>query len=196
MDKVNDQHYIDLVLQGDTRAFAILVDQYKNLVFTLSLKMLQNREEAEEAAQDTFVKIYKSLNSFKNDSKFSTWIYKITYNNCLDRLKKHKRTRTVVPIDDFTEFEVTSLINALDTMVQNEQKHLISETLQQLLPDENFLLMLYYFNENSLKEISVIMGINENNLKIKLFRARKKLAAILKRKLEPEIINQYEKQSR
>jgi len=193
MNKVNDQHYINLVLQGDTRAFATLVDQYKNLVFTLSLKMLQNREEAEEAAQDAFVKVFKSLNSFKNDAKFSTWVYKITYNNCLDRLKKRKRSRQDVPIDEFTDFEVTSLINALDTIVENEQKHLIRETLDQLLPEENFLLILYYYDENSLKEISVIMGINENNLKIKLFRTRKKLAAILKRKLEPETINQYEK---
>ncbi|HEY5393342.1 MAG TPA: RNA polymerase sigma factor [Hanamia sp.] len=193
MDKVNDQHYINLVLQGDTRAFATLVDQYKNLVFTLSLKMLQNREEAEEAAQDAFVKVFKSLNSFKNDAKFSTWVYKITYNNCLDRLKKRKRNRQVFPIDEFTDVEVTSLINALDTIVENEQKHLIRETLDQLLPEENFLLILYYYDENSLKEISVIMGINENNLKIKLFRTRKKLAAILKRKLEPETINQYEK---
>ena len=196
MDKVNDQHYINLVLQGDTRAFATLVDQYKNLVFTLSLKMLQNREEAEEAAQDAFVKVFKSLNSFKNDAKFSTWVYKITYNNCLDRLKKRKRSRQVFPIDEFTDLEVTSLINALDTIVENEQKHLIRETLQQLLPEENFLLILYYYDENSLKEISIIMGINENNLKIKLFRTRKKLAAILKRKLEPETINQYEKQRR
>ena len=193
MNKVNDQHYINLVLQGDTRAFATLVDQYKNLVFTLSLKMLQNREEAEEAAQDAFVKVFKSLNSFKNDAKFSTWVYKITYNNCLDRLKKRKRSRQVFPIDEFTDLEVTSLINALDTIVENEQKHLIRETLQQLLPEENFLLILYYYDENSLKEISIIMGINENNLKIKLFRTRKKLAAILKRKLEPETINQYEK---
>ena len=77
MDKVNDQHYINLVIDGDTNAFAALVDRYKDLVFTLSLKMLQNREEAEEAAQDTFIKVYKSLSRFKGDSKFSTWLYKI-----------------------------------------------------------------------------------------------------------------------
>lgn len=196
MDKVKDQYYIELVLEGDTNAFAVLVDRYKDFVFTLCLKTLQNREEAEEAAQDTFVKIYKSLNQFKSESKFSTWIYKITYNNCLDRLKKQKRNRPVVAINEFTENEVTSLMNVLNTIEENERKQMIKTCLDLLNAEENFLLTLYYFNENSLKEIAVIMGINENNVKIKLYRSRKKLAGILKTKLEPEIIERYEKQAR
>jgi RNA polymerase sigma-70 factor (ECF subfamily) len=193
MDKVKDQDIINLVLGGDTNAFAVLVDRYKDLVFTLSLKMLQNREEAEEAAQDTFVKVFKSLAGFKGDSKFSTWIYKITYNNCLDRLKKQKRNRPVVAIDEFTEHKVRSLMNVLETIEERERKQMIKNCLDLLPAEESFLLTLYYFNENSLKEISAIMGINENNLKIKLFRSRKKLASVLRTKLEPEIIDQYEK---
>ncbi len=196
MDKVTDQHYINLVIEGDTNAFAALVDRYKDMIFTLSLKMLQNREEAEEAAQDTFIKTYKSLNRFKGDSKFSTWIYKITYNNCLDRLKKQKRNRPVVAIDEFTEHQVKSLMNVLETIEENERKEMIKNCLDLLPAEESFLLTLYYFNENSLKEISSIIGINENNVKIKLFRSRKKLAGILKIKLEPEIIDQYEKHGR
>lgn len=194
MDKINDQHYITLVIDGDTNAFAALVDRYKNMVFTLSLKMLQHQEEVEEAAQDTFIKVYKSLGKFKGESKFSTWIYQITYNNCLDRLRKQKRNRNVVALDEFAEHEVRSLKNLLDTIEETERKNLIKNCLNLLPAEESFLLTLYYFDEHSLKEISVIMGINENNLKIKLFRSRKKLAAILKNKLEPEIINQYEKQ--
>jgi RNA polymerase sigma-70 factor (ECF subfamily) len=196
MDKVNDQHYIDLVLEGDTNAYAALVDRHKDFVFTLSLKMLQSREEAEEAAQDTFIKIYKSLSRFKGESKFSTWIYKITYNNCLDRLKKQKRNRPVVAINEYTEHEVTSLMNVLDAIEENERKQMMKSCLDLLPAEESFLLTLYYFNENSLKEIAVIMGINENNVKIKLYRSRKKLTGILKTKLEPEIIDQYEKQGR
>jgi RNA polymerase sigma-70 factor (ECF subfamily) len=192
MDKVNDQDYINRVLAGDTNAFAALVNRYKDMVFTLSLKMLQNREEAEEAAQDSFIKIFNSLGRFKGDSKFSTWIYKITYNNCLDRLKKRKRNRVVVAIDEFTEQKVRSLMNVLHTIEETERKQTIKNSLNLLTPEESFLLTLYYFDENSLKEISAIMGINENNVKIKLFRSRKKLAAILKTKLEPEIIDQYE----
>ncbi|HSN10353.1 MAG TPA: sigma-70 family RNA polymerase sigma factor [Hanamia sp.] len=196
MDKLNDQHYINLVMNGDTNAFAALVDRHKDFVFTLSLKILQNREEAEEAAQDTFIKIYKSLNRFKGESKFSTWIYKITYNNCLDRLKKQKRKRPVVAINEYTEHEVKSLMNVLDTIEENERQQMIKSCLDLLPAEESFLLTLYYFNENSLKEIAQIMSINENNVKIKLYRSRKKLTGILKTKLEPEIIDQYEKQGR
>ena len=84
----NDQVYIEAILNGDANAFAVLVDRYKDLVFTLALRMMKHREEAEEAAQDTFIKAFKSLNKFKGDSKFSTWIYRVAYNTCLDRLKK------------------------------------------------------------------------------------------------------------
>jgi RNA polymerase sigma-70 factor (ECF subfamily) len=193
MDKLNDQHYINLIIEGDTHAFAVLVDRYKNLVFTLSFKMLQNREEAEEASQDAFIKVYRSLPKFKSESKFSTWLYKITYNTCLDRLRSKKRTTQIVSVDDFGEKEVRTLINVLDTIEERERKQMIQNCLNLLPGEDSFLLTLYYFQENSLKEISKIMGINENNLKIKLFRSRIKLAGILKTQLEPEIINQYEK---
>lgn len=196
MDKLNDQHYINLIIEGDTSAFAVLVDRYKNLVFTLSLKMLQSREEAEEVSQDTFIKVYKSLPKFKSESKFSTWLYKVTYNTCLDRIKSKKRTASLVSIDDFEEKEVISIMNVLDTIEARERKQLIQNCLDLLPGEDSFLLTLYYFQENSLKEISKIMGINENNLKIKLFRSRKKLTGILITQLEPEIINQYEKQGR
>lgn len=193
MDKLNDQHYINLVIGGNTHAFSVLVDRYKNLVFTLSLKMLQNREEAEEVSQDAFIKVYKSLPKFKSESKFSTWLYKITYNTCLDKLRSKKRAAPLVSLDDFGEKEVRSLINVLDTIEERERKQMIQNCLNLLPGKDSFLLTLYYFQENSLKEISKIIGINENNLKIKLFRSRIKLAGILKTQLEPEIINQYEK---
>ncbi|MEO8823753.1 MAG: RNA polymerase sigma factor [Ginsengibacter sp.] len=193
MDTINDQYYINLVVEGDTNAFTVLVDRYKDLVFTLSLKMLQNREEAEEAAQDTFIKVFRSLKSFKKESKFSTWLYKITYNNCLDRIKKQKRSRSIVELNEFTEKEIGSLKNVLETIEEEERKRMIQNCLGLLQPEDRFLISLYYYNENSLKEISQVMRINENNLKIKLFRARKKLAGILKSQPEPEIIDQYEK---
>ena len=196
MDELNDQHYIKLIIGGDINAFAILVDRYKNLVFTLSLKMLASCEEAEEVSQDVFIKIYKSLSGFKTESKFSTWLYRITYNTCLDRLRTTKRTAYLVAVEDFEAQEVTSLMNALDTIEEKERKQMIQKCLDLLPAEDNFLLTLYYFQENSLKEISKIMGINENNVKIKLFRSRRKLAGILKTQLEPEIINQYEKQGR
>jgi RNA polymerase sigma-70 factor (ECF subfamily) len=108
-------------------------------------------------------------------------------------LRSKKRTTQIVSADDFIEHDVRSLINVLDAIQERERKQKIQKCLGLLPGEDNFLLTLYYFEENSLKEISKIMGVNENNLKIKLFRSRIKLAAILKTQLEPEIINQYEK---
>ena len=196
MDNVDDQHYIRMVREGDTNAFAVLVDRYKDMVFTLSLKMLKDREEAEEVAQDTFLKIYKSLSKFNGESKFSTWIYKVAFNTCLDRLKKNKRSQPFAGLDEFTEREEISLINVLDSIEERERKQMIQDCLNGLPGEDSFLLTLYYFEEQSLEEIAKIIGINPNNVKIKLYRSRKKLAALLKDRLEPEILQHYERERR
>ena len=190
----NDQIIINQIIKGDTSAFSVLVDNYKDLVFTLALRMVKNREEAEEVSQDTFIKVYKSLNKFKGDSKFSTWIYKVAYNTCLDRLKKIKREYNVVAIDEFTEHQVKTLENALDQMEEQEHKQKIQECLQLLPSEDSFLLTFYYFEDQSLEEISKVVGLTANNVKVKLYRIRKKLTSILKAQLEPEIIESYERE--
>lgn len=189
---ITDQHYIDLVNNGDTNAFAILVDRYKDLVFTLALRLLKNREEAEEVSQDTFIKAYKSLARFKGDSKFSTWIYKIAYNTSLDRIKKNKKHWNDVEIDEFTEHQIKTIDNALDNLERQERNQSIKDCIALLPNDDGFLVTLYYFDELSFEEISKIVGITANNVKVKIFRIRKKLATILKERLEPEIIEDYE----
>lgn len=189
----NDQLIINRILEGDTNAFSILVDRYKDLVFTLAIRMVKNREEAEEVSQDTFIKVYKSISKFKGNSKFSTWIYKVAYNTCLDRLKKIKREYNVVTIDEYTEHQVKTIDNALDRLEEQEHKDKIQKCLQLLPSDDSFLLTLYYFEELSLEEISKVVNLTANNVKVKLFRSRKKLTTILKEQLEPEIIESYER---
>jgi len=193
MTTANDQDLIAKVLDGDTNAFSVLVNRYKDLVFSLALKMLKNREEAEEISQDAFIKVYKSLHKFKGDSKFSTWIYKVVYNSCLDRIKQYKKNYALVPIDEFNENQVKTLDNAFDALVSQDRKNAIQACLNKLPSEDSFLLTLYYFEEQSLEEISKIVGLTANNVKVKLFRSRKKLATILKQQLEPEMISYYEK---
>lgn len=192
MGNLDDQAYIDQVVKGDTQAFALLVDRYKDMVFTLSMKMIRNREEAEEAAQDSFIKVFRSLGKFKGDSKFSTWLYKVAYNTCLDRLKKIKREQPTVAIDAFTESAVRELGNFVDRIDDRERKQAVQDSLNKLPGEDGFLLTLFYFEEQSVKEIAKIMGINENHVKIKLYRGRKKLASVLNQELAPGKINHYE----
>jgi RNA polymerase sigma-70 factor (ECF subfamily) len=152
---------------------------------------MKHREEAEEAAQDTFIKVYKSLNKFKGDSKFSTWIYRVAYNTCLDRLKKNKRQQYTVEINEYTEHQIKTLDNALDQMEAKEREQSIQDCLGLLPSEDSFLLTLYYFEELSLDEIGKIVDLKPNNVKVKLFRSRKKLATILKKNIDNETIESY-----
>ncbi|MFM9988715.1 MAG: RNA polymerase sigma factor [Flavobacterium sp.] len=193
---INDQYYINQIIEGNSNAFAVLVDRYKDLVFTLSYKMVKNREEAEEISQDTFIKIFKSLNKFKGESKFSTWVYKITYNTCLDRLKKNKKENSVVYIEDFSEHQVKAIETVFDTIDEKERNQRIQDCLLLLPSEDAFLLTLYYFDDQSIEEIAKVVDSNANNIKVKLFRSRKKMASILKERLEPEIVEYYESERR
>ena len=193
---INDKHYINQIIEGNSNAFAVLVDRYKDLVFTLAYKMVKNREEAEEISQDTFIKIFKSLNKFKGESKFSTWVYKITYNTCLDRLKKSKKENSVVYIEDFSEHQVKAIESIFDTIDEKEKNEKIQDCLLLLPSEDAFLLTLYYFDDQSIEEIAKVMDSNANNIKVKLFRSRKKMASILEKRLEPEILEYYESERR
>ncbi len=188
----NDQQLIDEILEGNSNAFSIIVDRYKDLVFTITLKMINDFHEAEEVTQDSFIKAYKNLAKFKNESKFSTWLYRITYNNCLDHIKKTKKKSFINTTEQIEEVEFSEINNGLKILEEKERKNMINFCIKKLEAEDYFLLTLFYFEENNLNEIAKIIGTNTNHVKIKLYRARKKLSTILKFHLEPEIIKYYE----
>ena len=187
----DDQTYINSILKGDTNAFSILVERYKNMVFTLALKMVKSREEAEEISQDSFIKAYKNLNKFKGDSKFSTWLYKITYRTSLDSLKKNKDKYNIDTIDEVNINKIKSTEGILDGIERKERAEVINRCMQNLPEDERAVLWMFYFEELSLKEIIEVTDFSEANVKVKLHRARKRLLSIVEKRVEPELINHY-----
>ncbi|WP_350287637.1 sigma-70 family RNA polymerase sigma factor [uncultured Croceitalea sp.] len=191
MKSNRNQPDIDAILNGNAQEFSKLVEEYKNIVFTVGLRMLKNTEEAEEVAQDTFVKVYKSLNNFKRDSKLSTWIYRIAYNTCLDRIKKNKKEMYNVSMDEIDGFEITQMNNALEQLITEEKSMLVKKCVAQLSAKDAALISFFYFEEKNLNELSEILSLTENNVKVGLFRARKRLAVILKEQLNAEIIGNY-----
>lgn len=186
-----NQPDIAAILAGDSKEFAVLVDAYKNIVFTVALRMLKNREEAEEVAQDTFVKVYRSLGKFKGDSKLSTWIYRVAYNTCLDRLKANGRRQQQVSIDEIEGYELPDLSNALDGMMASEKYEVLQACIKRLPAKDAALLSLFYLEEKRLSELAEILKMNQNAVKVGLFRARGRLAKIIKQHVEPEIIREY-----
>lgn len=191
MKPTKDQDIIDEVLKGQTNAFSELVDKYKDMVFTLAFRLMKDKRLADEMSQTVFIKIYKKLNSFKGQSKFSSWVYRITYNTCLDELRKRGKNYKFVQINDFTEHEVLTVESALDQMKKDELSETIKSGLEELPGEMAFLITLYYFEDNSIKEIAESLNIKENNAKVKLHRARLKLTEILKHIVEPEVIEKY-----
>ncbi len=186
-----DQQQITLALKGDARAFSVLIDRYKHMVFTMALQIVKSREDAEEVAQDTFLKAFKALKTYKGDAKFSTWLYKIAYYRSLDYLKKNKRSIKTTMIDISEEYNIASLDSAMDGLEAEDRKVAVKRAIQKLPEDDGVLIQLHYFEELSLNEISEVMNISANTLKVRIFRARKRLAELLKSTLEPEIISNY-----
>ena len=191
MSQKPDEDLINKVIKGENNAYAILVDRYKHMVYTLALKIVKNREDAEEVAQDSFIKAYNALNDFKGESKFSTWLYKIVYYRSLDYLKKNKRQVETTAIDISEEYNIATMDDALEGMELKERAQIIKHAIQELPADDTVLITLYYFEMLSMNEISKVMELPPNTIKVRLFRGRKRLAKILERILEQEIIHSY-----
>lgn len=186
MNHLDDFKIIEQVLEGRQEAYAILIERYEQLVFTLALRMLKNREDAEEAAQDVFVKAFKALSKFKGESKFSTWIYRITYNKCLDMLARIKRQPAAADIEELTHMNLGEVETIVDKMELEERNAQIKKCIERLPEDEAFLITVYYFEDKSVNELVEIMGLTESNIKIKLYRARKRLFTMLNQILSDE----------
>ena len=170
------------------------LNQHRGIIHRVCRIYFNDPNDRQDAFQEIVYQLWKSYLSFKGDSKFSTWIYKIAYNTCLDRLKKNKKEDLNISIDEFSAHLIKTMDNALSALEDKERKQTIQNCLNLLPGDENFLLTLFYFEDQSLDEIGKIMNINANNVKVKLFRSRQKLAVILKKQLEPEIMDYYERE--
>ncbi len=186
-----DQLYIDKVISGDLSAYTYLVDKHKDMAFSVALRIVRNREDAEEIVQDAFVKAYQNMDAFRNKSKFSTWLYRIVFNAAISRTRKKSLESTDLDsfvIDNYSTDEIKENINKLDS---SEQIKLVNKLIDKLPPLEYTLINLYYKEECSIDEISEITGLTDSNVKVKLHRIRKKLYSELQQILNIELNTMY-----
>lgn len=179
MEREIEKIYIRRILEGDIEVFSLLVSKYQNLVFTICSRVFDNKEEAEDIAQESFIKCYQSLKQYKGESKFSSWLYTITYNTCMNHLKYKKRQTSVEDIANVADQDIIEQDHIFAKLEQKEQTNLIQQALSKLELDEQMIIQLYYYEELPIKEISNILSLKIENIKIKLFRSRKKLFNIL-----------------
>ncbi|MBE7173340.1 MAG: sigma-70 family RNA polymerase sigma factor [Williamsia sp.] len=185
---LSDTEIISKVLGGESNAFAELVKRYQNYVFTLALRFTQQREDAEEVAQDIFVKAYRSLSDFRGTAKFSTWLYTIVYTTSVTFLRKKKLSTT--SIDDegtFLQLENRNSSFQANLVEQKSKNRSLNEAISMLSADDAQIITLFYKAEQSLEEISTILGMETNTAKVRLHRARTRLKEKLKLYLQDEM---------
>jgi len=178
MKALPDQYYIGCVLDGEVSAYRFLVERYKRMVYSIALKLLGNARDAEDAAQDSFIKAYEQLHTFEGKAKFSTWLYSLTYRLCLNKLKELQRELTFLA-DELVKQEAEDVAGLPGQFTEQERERIVKEAIDALPPQEGLLVLLYYYEEKSVREIEQITSLAASNIKIKLFRARK----VLERKL-------------
>jgi RNA polymerase sigma factor (sigma-70 family) len=183
-----DNEIINRVLQGEQAQYAELVKRYQSFVFTIALRYTPNREDAEEIAQDVFVKAYRSLADFRGESKFGTWLYTIVTTTCITFLRKKRLP--IHSLDNEHIFEVADNQNSAFRANQVEQKskvQVINEAIKLLSVDDARIITLFYQAEQSLEEIGRIIGVDPNTAKVKLHRARQRLKEKMEKHFTEEV---------
>ena len=187
MNKTEDLYYIEAVRKGNVQAFSYLVEKYQKLVYTLALKLLKRPEDAEELAQDTFIKAYQKLDTYEGKSKFSTWLYSITYNAGISELRKRRIEFKSLEDQKFSDQDEMRMHDYYSETKKEDQEKYLNLALGKLPEDDQVLVTLYYYENQSMDDISEITGLTVSNIKVKIHRARKKMYSLLHEMLNEEI---------
>ena len=182
--KDKDTELVHRVRDGDTGAFRILVNLYKDKSLSLAVSIVRDEPLAEDILQDVFIKVYKNIKKFKFKSKFSTWLYRIVVNSCYNELKK-QRPKVAIEASNILEQAVTKTRDK--TLAYKDQQKYIQMAMAQLKTDEALVLRLFYLCEMSLKEIETISGYSVSKIRVDLHRGRKNMEKQLKLLLGEEI---------
>jgi len=188
MKNLTDIEIIESVKKGNQADFSVLIDRYKNKAFTMLKRMLKNDFDAEEVLMDCFLKAYNNLSTFKFESKFSTWFYRIVYNSALTKLSSAKRKieNEMSSVDDLHFLQ--SSYNA-DDLVKDDLSILVKRIVSELPPKNAAVISMFYLEEMSTEEISGVLQISVSNVKVILHRSRNLLREIIeKRNLFQEVI--------
>ncbi|TDO19184.1 RNA polymerase sigma factor [Pedobacter duraquae] len=186
--ELSDLALITMILEGNTAAYAQLVKRHQRFVFTLAMRFAKSREDAEEISQDCFVKAYRALGTFKQDAKFTTWLYAITYTTAMTFLRKKRLD--IASIDD--EGAAIQLENHIsdynaNTIEKTSGHAYLNQAIGMLLPDDAAIITLFYKGEQSLEEIGQALNMESNTIKVKLHRARARLKEKLQYLLKDEV---------
>lgn len=184
MDNTEEDLYLENAKNGDPGSYAYLVNKYKDMVYSIAVKIVLNEEDAEDLAQECFIKAFQQLHKFRGKSKFSTWLYTIVYRASVTKLKENKVQ--VIPMQEEMEKVLDQSAGQFETLQSKQIQHYVKKAIQRLPASEALVIGLHYIDEFPVKEIHEITGLSTPNIKILLFRGRKKLERKLKFLLDDE----------
>lgn len=180
---------LEMASRGNRIGLEYLVNTYQKLAYTVAIKIVMNKEDAEEVVQDSFMKAFAGLKNFKRASKFSTWLYRIVYNTALTKLySSHAPT---ADISVLRENEAALMLEnaGYDLLKEHERKKYVDLALRRLSVEDYTVVSLYYLGEKEITDICEIMGLNKSAVKMRLLRARKQLNTEFEQLLNTEKIN-------
>jgi RNA polymerase sigma-70 factor, ECF subfamily len=173
---VDEARWIEGALAGDHSAFAKIVERYQTQVYNLAYRMLGTQQDAEDAAQEIFIRVYTRLESFDRARRFSTWLMSVGSNFCIDRLR---RRRPVLPIDDVVGILSSKEPGPEREALRHEEQQEVQRALRRLPDHYRLISILRYWNDLSYDEICAVTGLSESAVKTRLHRARRMIADAL-----------------
>jgi len=179
MNNPDELNYIQRICDGETNLFSYFVTRYSSSIYSLIVRIVLTKEDAEELTQDSFLKAFKKLDTFKGDCSFSTWLFRIAYNTAISATRKRKM---LFPLVDETMLESVP-DDAIDTFFERDDDEMrlqkLEEAITKLNAEEKVLITLFYTEGKSVTELGRVLDLTNDNVKVKLFRVRKKLYVLM-----------------
>lgn len=176
--------YLTKAIDGDREALNYLLDQHKNLAFSIALKLVGNEADAEDIVQEAFIKVLTSIGRFRKESRFSTWLYRIVYNESLKRLNEKKQENLNLDSENNIPAASVPVEDIFEKISKEEEHKLVNEAIEKLNANEHLVLSLYYPGEKNINEIVRITGFTKSNVKVLMHRGRKHLYQIIHQVME------------
>lgn len=180
---MKEEEIIRELKKGNNEIFQLIVEEYKNRVFSCAYKFTRNYTEAQDLSQEIFLKIYSNIQNFNFKSKLSTWVYRVATNHCIDWKRKNKKIITVKFDEEIDPSKDNNSFTPEKKMIKKEKKKSISDCLQKMPKIYKECIIMYHFNDMSYKEISKLLKVPEKTIETRLYRGRRLLKKHLKESL-------------
>ena len=186
-----EKQIIDQLKDGDLTAMKALMEIHQDYVYTLVFQMVKSHAVAEEITQDVFIKVYKKIDTYQEKSKFTTWLYTISYRTCLNYLEKKKIVFNLTEIEksnnaNDNSFTYLSSIESDGIREDSDLKNILWEAIDSIPQTQGVIITLFYLQQFSVNEIANMMDVPQNTIKINLFRGRKSLKEVLQKNYSQE----------